>query len=787
LCAAASAAPAPVPDLTAGGKPDASHDWNLGPTGARGWIFGRRGQTAEARQILVTSVAKGSPADGVLQAGDVILGAGDGRFNDDARVQFARAVTASEEEKNGGVLRVLRWRSGEVRPVELRLEVLGTYSAAAPFDGPKSARVFDRACEAIARNGLGAVSIPNDLNALALLAGGKAEHRPLLAAYAQKVAALRADGFATWHYGYANIFLAEYVLATGDRSVFEGMRRMALESARGQSAVGTWGHKFAMPNGNLNGYGCMNQPGLSLAISMVLAREAGVREPEVDRAIDRAAAFLRWYVHKGAIPYGDHEPWPGHEDNGKCSSAAVLFDLLGDREAAEFFATMSAAAYSERERGHTGNFFNILWALPGVYRCGPATTAAYFREQAWYYDLARGWDGSVAYPGSPAGAEEHGKYARWDCTGAYLLAFALPRRSLYLTGKKPGVVPPLSAAQAGEVIAAGRDYFPVGGTNGYDRRTDPQLLAGLSSWSPAVRRRSAEALGRRAAPVAPELLKLLDSRHRDSRYGACDALGRLGPAADAAAPQLRALLRDPDPWMQSLAARAIPALGPEARRASVSDLLAMTVRPNPSDPRRMAQRAASIALFSPYPGSREPGGILASSLEGVDRTLLYPAIQAVLRNEDGAARGSLARIYPRLTDADVVALLPAIVTAVETLAPSNEMFGDGVRLAGLDLLSRLHIREGMALCVSLIEPERWGMGNRLPRCLEYLDRYGVHARAVLPELQEVRRAVLASARGNAQADNVKRIDAALASLGASTASPTVLRLDEFTHGTGRGP
>ena len=60
--------------------------------------------------------------------------------------------------------------------------------------------------------------------------------------------------------------------------VFQGI-------AEGSSAVGTWGHKFALPNGNLNGYGCMNQPGLSLCIGMVLAREAGVRDPALDRAI----------------------------------------------------------------------------------------------------------------------------------------------------------------------------------------------------------------------------------------------------------------------------------------------------------------------------------------------------------------------------------------------------------------------------------------------------------------------------------------------------------------------
>ena len=126
-----------------------------------------------------------------------------------------------------------------------------------------------------------------------------------------------------------------------------GLRRLALEAAHGQSKVGTWGHRFAMPDGRVGGYGCMNSPGIPLTISLVLAREAGVKGAAMDVAITRSARFLRWYVDKGAIPYGDHAPWPGHEDNGKCSMAAVLFDLLGDREAATFFAKMSNAAYDE--------------------------------------------------------------------------------------------------------------------------------------------------------------------------------------------------------------------------------------------------------------------------------------------------------------------------------------------------------------------------------------------------------------------------------------------------------
>ncbi len=750
-----------VPDLTAGGSRNDEHDWTLGPTGARGWIFGSKGQTAESRQILVTAVDAGSPSDGILKVNDVILGMDGKLFDSDARKALACAITTAEVKS--GALPLIRWRDGQRADIEVKLAVLGSYSATAPYDCEKSKAIFEQGCEVIARRGLKEVSIPNNLNALALLASGKEAYRPMLAAYARTVADFQADGMAAWYYGYANIFLAEYCMATGDKSVLPGIRRLALEAARGQSVVGTWGHKFARPDGNLNGYGCMNQPGISLAVSMVLARQAGVDDPVLDRAIAKSADFLRWFVNKGAVPYGDHQPWPGHEDNGKCSSSAVLFDLLGDREAATFYTRMAAAGYDERERGHTGNFFNMLWAMPGVSRCGQVATGAYMKEQSWYYDLARDWRGGFRYQGNPPGAEEHGKYTSWDSTGAYLLAYALPLRSLYLTGKKPCVVPPLDGKDTADVIAAGRDFFPANGNNGYDQRQTAELLAGLSSWSPAVRKRSAEAMEKREGDFVPTLVTLLQGSDGNGQYGACEALACLGAKSDAAAPLLRALLGSRDPWLQSLACSALARLSGKERQASINELLAMIVRDNPADPRRMAQRYAAIALISPSPGARTPT-LLNRSLDGIDRALLYPAFKALLANEDSVTRGTLDWTYAKFTERELAQLLPAIIKSVEKLAPSNEMFGDGVRLAGLDLLSRLGIREGMQLCISVIEPDRWGGGGRFPKCLEYLGRYGSAAKEVLPELRELRTQCLKASRQGTKDERVVALDKYIASI-----------------------
>ncbi|MDG2083385.1 MAG: DUF6288 domain-containing protein, partial [Planctomycetota bacterium] len=91
------------PDLTQGGTvPEGwTHDWNLGPTGARGWIYCDKHVTTDARQILVTEVAAGSPADGKLKVGDVITGVTGKPIDDDARMLFGKAITAAESEEKG--------------------------------------------------------------------------------------------------------------------------------------------------------------------------------------------------------------------------------------------------------------------------------------------------------------------------------------------------------------------------------------------------------------------------------------------------------------------------------------------------------------------------------------------------------------------------------------------------------------------------------------------------------------------------------------------------------------
>jgi hypothetical protein len=100
------------------------------------------------------------------------------------------------------------------------------------------------------------------------------------------------------------------------------------------------------------------------------------------------------------VPYGDHAAWTEtHEDNGKCGMAAVLFNTLGESQSADYFTRMAVASHgNERDCGHTGNYFNLLWSLPAIGQAGPHATGAWMQEfGGWYHDLARRHDGTFTH------------------------------------------------------------------------------------------------------------------------------------------------------------------------------------------------------------------------------------------------------------------------------------------------------------------------------------------------------------------------------------------------------
>jgi hypothetical protein len=349
---------------------------------------------------------------------------------------------------------------------------------------------------------------------------------------------------------------------------------------------------------------------------------------------------------------------------------------------------------------------------------------------SWYFDLARRWDGSFAHLGPPQTRND--SYANWDCSGAYLLAYAMPLKHIQLTGKQKSIIPRLKATAAQILVADGRGWSNNNRHEAYDKLSETSLFERLGNWSPIVRERAAMALNRHKGDPVPQLLELLKSSQLETRYGTCQALAVLRGRAAAAVDPLRETLKADDLWLRVKAAEALARIGMPAMKAvpELLELLAQVDKRN--DPRGMQQRYLSFALFE----SR--GGMLGRSLDGVDRKLLYQAVRAGLKNEDGRARGSIGSVYRNLSIEDINPLLPAIHQAIVEPAPSGIMFANVIRMEGLKILAKHRIEEGIQACVNYTRTQNsWASEHRTPELMEILLTYGKHAQSVIPELKRL--------------------------------------------------
>ena len=781
-CVPMHASSAPL-DLTQTTPAKTKNSYNLGPTGALGWMVVEGAMTVKARQILITKVEKGSPADGKLEVGDVVLGVFGKPFTEDARKSFGWAIGRAETEEAKGILPLIVWRKGKTQTVTLRLQVMGTYSDTSPYDCPKAKKILEQGCALIARNIRKDNRFP--INELALLASGKPAYMGLVRKSAHALAAstpeteklwkaVSSGGKATWGLGYRNAFLAEYYLATGDRTVLPALRAITACIARGQGKFGTWGHGLFGPgrDGKLHGpvppYGPVNAAGVPCFVSLVLAEKCGIQDPELEPAIARSNRFFGYYAGKGAIPYGEHRPGAVHDDNGKTSMAAMAFALQGRKAETQFFSKMVTASYESREWGHGGNGFSYLWGPIAANCGGPKAMAAFMKELRWYYDLARRWDGAFVYTatGGGVGSSYRGVF---NSTASYMLGYAVPLKKIYLTGRgaEPGNW--LSDTDVAEAIAAERWL----GDNAHAKRTTEQLLAGLASWSPLDRAWSARELGRRKDDVLPQLLAMIAGKNRNARLGAIDALGQLRARAIPALDAIAGLLDDDDRWVRVQAAEALRTIGAPARPVLVQMLRAVAER-DATDPMEFGAGALAYALFYPG-GSYGPRGILAGSLEGVDQDLLYPAIRAVAANPDSHARGCLRSTYALITLDDAKALAPEFLTSVKQMAPANTMFSKGVRLAGIQAMARLRIEEGIPLALMMINLRDWGRNYITGVSLDVLKEYRGAAKPFLPELKKLE----AQWRTEKRADFLKKLAEVLAAIESDKNPPKLISLKDY--------
>jgi hypothetical protein len=148
------------------------------------------------------------------------------------------------------------------------------------------------------------------------------------------------------------------------------------------------------------------------------------------------------------------------------------------------------------------------------------------------------------------------------------------------------------------------------------------------------------------------------------------------------------------------------------------------------DPIQLTHGELAAALF---------GGLLRSSINGVDPELLYPAIQAVAKNPDGMARATLKETFEnQLSEADVAKLAPDLVEAIKIRCPADTMFGAQIRMGALVALSKYHYQEAIEAGVVLAKTQGGhGSQKRTGEIMKIITGYGTAARDAIPGLEEV--------------------------------------------------
>jgi len=384
--------------------------------------------------LSVTKVTPGTPAEGRLKTGDVLL-AVDGRTLrvQDPRHPLGFAINAAEGRDGNMTFDITR--DGTKQTVTIPLEATGRYSPTWPAHCKKSRRIVDATAAFILKNGGPCGGIPGNLEALFLLSTGERKYMPAIEKYAVKLAS-KGCGHSTWGIGYSGIFLGEYYLATGDKRVLGALKARCDELARGQY-YGGWGHgtKHCGP-GYVTG-GLLNAAGDQALTTLIIARECGVDVPR--KTYNDALKFFFRFAGRGGVPYGDHHPELWAASNGKNGGLASALTLLPGKKfqaGAQLLALSETNSYYSTEGGHGSTFGNLTWRNVVDVLVPEAHTKAYRRHKdklIWHFDLSRMPGGGFKAPYYP-GYGPIGRAPTYQ-TGMIAMAYTAHLKNLRICGK----------------------------------------------------------------------------------------------------------------------------------------------------------------------------------------------------------------------------------------------------------------------------------------------------------------------------------------------------------------
>ena len=467
----------------AGSGPDAEVPgwfYNLGITGLRAQLI-----EDQPKALLVKYVFPKSPADGHVQAGDLIIGAGGQLFQEPHRNGYGERVFGADGpiSEMAQVLEECQSADGQGKlPLTIRrgdkeqqivLDVgqkYGTYAATFPASCSKSDKIRVELLEYIAqqqdKDGSFGDAVHNTFAPLALLASGDAKYRSAVELNVRYLGRetrpndKRYGDLMNWTYMTAAIVMSEYYLATGEKWVLPELQEIHDHLAQGQylrmtqinpkskeshphsypkgpkDSHGGWGH-----NPGFEGYGPIAMLTGQGALSYSLMSRCGIK---IDRKNhDAAYEFLtKGTGRNGYVWYGDQVGGPpdGWADMGRTGAAGI----------ANFLSPYVEPVYRERALAHAKVIGLHPQSFPDTHGSPPmgmAYTALAanldpdsFRKlmdaNRWWFTMAQCTDGTYYYQPNRDNAG-YGSDSRLTASCVVAFIYSIPRQSLVITGEKP--------------------------------------------------------------------------------------------------------------------------------------------------------------------------------------------------------------------------------------------------------------------------------------------------------------------------------------------------------------
>ena len=430
---------------------------NLGPTGARAVL--------KESSFVVKHVFAGSPADGRLELDDEITGVNGKPFAKHAFGKFYGmgyehgyegpimdlGLAIEDSEGGDGTLRLDVIRDGKPSEVSVKLPAIGKFSDTFPLNCKKSSKLAADAIQYVLDHKADHTDTVHEQGTLglALLAHGKMKEAGELAAEWTR---LPDEKLWTWFPSYRCIFLCEYYLKTGDKSVLKTIeeltRRLYLAQVLDPSLYKDRMHggqpqaknylKGGLGHGHrIAGYGTMTITTLLAMLAWELAEDCGI---EIDQShVDLAYGCIHEHTHESGY-MGYRFATGAYTPVGRQGLSIMVHQVAGDRDADDYVKRVTNHLAKSKTRvndGHGDNVQAVFWGLLGIQLSGDqAAIREVFDYNKAFINMARTHDGAfVVQPGRNAAEKAYYLSPRIHPTAAMALVLGTNDPQLRIQGK----------------------------------------------------------------------------------------------------------------------------------------------------------------------------------------------------------------------------------------------------------------------------------------------------------------------------------------------------------------